>query len=160
MKLIPASIQDIEQVVCFEYAMLQEMVSYGGHSLADGRRVKEWLRECVKQDLQQADSLVLLAITEGKDAHPVGVVVACPMHIEEVFQPKKVLHIHAVYVTPERRREGIGHSLVEATLAWAREKGCVEVELNTLTNNPARHLYEHFGFHEFQVEMRYGLKSI
>jgi len=70
-----------------------------------------------------------------------------------VFEPKQILHIHAVYLLEAHRRKGIGQALLEAILDWGQKSDCVEAELNTLVRNPARSLYEKLGFSEFEIKM-------
>ena len=46
-----------------------------------------------------------------------------------VFEPKKLLHISSLYVTPEHRGKGIGTRILPELLNWGRGNGCSEVEL-------------------------------
>lgn len=56
-------------------------------------------------------------------------------------------YVEELYVVPERRGEGIGRALLEATIAAAREAGATHIELNTgETDTAARALYESSGF--------------
>ena len=56
-------------------------------------------------------------------------------------------HLHQVWVAPSARGLGGGQRLVEAVIAWAREKGAAQLELGvTLGDTPARRLYERLGF--------------
>ena len=49
-------------------------------------------------------------------------------------------------VCPRHRREGIGAALFEAAVAWARERGCSMMNLETQNNNvPACRLYASYG---------------
>ena len=70
-----------------------------------------------------------------------------------VFEPKKILHIHSVYVLQSHRRKGVGLALIEALLKWGREHSCIEAELDTLIENPARTLYQTLGFKAFEMKM-------
>ncbi len=57
--------------------------------------------------------------------------------------------VKRLYVRPEARREGIAAKLMEGIIASARECGCNELVLDTLTSmTPARNLYARFGFEE------------
>jgi ribosomal protein S18 acetylase RimI-like enzyme len=56
-------------------------------------------------------------------------------------------YLQELYVAPERRRQGIGRALLEATMAAAREAGAAGIDLNTgATDTEARALYESAGF--------------
>jgi GNAT superfamily N-acetyltransferase len=52
----------------------------------------------------------------------------------------------AIAVVPSKRGHGIGEELLEALLAKAREAGYPALSLNVEPGNPARKLYERFGF--------------
>jgi ribosomal protein S18 acetylase RimI-like enzyme len=50
-------------------------------------------------------------------------------------------------VAAEHRRQGIGRTLLEAAVEWARESGIRKLELHVFPHNePAIRLYEQFGF--------------
>jgi ribosomal protein S18 acetylase RimI-like enzyme len=54
-----------------------------------------------------------------------------------------------LWVDPAVRRAGLGLRLIEAIVAWARERGMVALELSVTTNNPAAAaLYARAGFVE------------
>lgn len=56
-------------------------------------------------------------------------------------------YIAELYVVAGSRRQGLGSALMEAMLAFARERGCRWVELGTDENDHDAHrLYERFGF--------------
>ena len=69
------------------------------------------------------------------------------------FAPKKTLHISVVYVVPLLRRGGIGGRLIAKLLEWGRAAGCELCDLNVLSGNPARSLYERCGFSASEVKM-------
>lgn len=57
------------------------------------------------------------------------------------------VYLEELYVVPERRGEGIGRALLEATMAVARADGADHIDLNTgETDTAARGLYESAGF--------------
>jgi GNAT superfamily N-acetyltransferase len=145
---------DIDVIVWFVDAMLQDMASYGGHPLVEARRRDRLLRAHVDACLVDADHLLLLAVPGGAGSEPLGLVEASVTGLDELLRPKRVLHIHALYVEPGHRRQGVGRALLEAALAWGKERGCQEAALNALIGNPASHLYRATGFQAFQVEMR------
>jgi ribosomal protein S18 acetylase RimI-like enzyme len=56
-------------------------------------------------------------------------------------------YLEELYVVPERRRQGIGRALLEASINAARESGANHFELTTgETDTEARALYESRGF--------------
>jgi ribosomal protein S18 acetylase RimI-like enzyme len=56
-------------------------------------------------------------------------------------------YLQELYVAPERRGEGLGRALMEATIEVAREAGAQSIDLNTgETDAGARALYEKLGF--------------
>ena len=56
-------------------------------------------------------------------------------------------HLQELYVVPDRRGEGIGRALLEATIAKAREAGADGIDLATGEGDKAaRALYESAGF--------------
>ncbi len=58
-----------------------------------------------------------------------------------------VVWVVSMWVAPEGRRRGTGRLLLEACVAWARERQASEARLwVTLGNEPARALYEAAGF--------------
>jgi GNAT superfamily N-acetyltransferase len=58
-----------------------------------------------------------------------------------------VVYLEELYVVPDRRGEGLGRALMEATIAAAREAGAEWIELGTSTGDvAARGLYESAGF--------------
>jgi ribosomal protein S18 acetylase RimI-like enzyme len=56
-------------------------------------------------------------------------------------------YLAELYVVPDRRGQGLGRALMEAAIAFARERGADYMELNTSEDDvAARKLYERFGF--------------
>ncbi len=66
-----------------------------------------------------------------------------------------ICHLEALYVVPERRRQGHGRRLMEFALQVARKRGATMAELaTTLDDAAARALYESFGFTNFEKTRR------
>lgn len=54
-----------------------------------------------------------------------------------------------IVTSPQHRRQGFGAALVESLLHWAKAKGAEQATLQVVRENqPARALYENFGFKE------------
>lgn len=59
----------------------------------------------------------------------------------------ETVEIGGMWVSPEKRRSGIGDDLLRAVCGWARERGAGRAGLWVrAANNPARLLYEGAGF--------------
>lgn len=66
---------------------------------------------------------------------------------EYLLTGQPMVYLEELYVVPERRSEGHGLALMEASMAAARERGATTMELGTATNDrDARRLYEGLGF--------------
>ncbi|EKX42676.1 hypothetical protein GUITHDRAFT_153512 [Guillardia theta CCMP2712] len=57
-------------------------------------------------------------------------------------------YIEMMSVLPEMRGQGIGTRLLQFCETWARERGAHKLTLGVVARNPAKHLYERFGFVE------------
>ena len=70
----------------------------------------------------------------------------------------KVLHrakVVGMYVVPEATGQGVGAQLLQALLAHCRAEGLESLVLTvTDSNEPARRLYERWGFRSFGIEPR------
>lgn len=157
MKLRAATIRDTDFVVDLIKAMLQDMVSYGGHALNEEGKIDLQLRTYFRDISKKENHIFLLAISEKTEKEPMGLIETSVISSSAIFQPKSILHIHSIYVEPGHRREGIGQSLLKAALEWGRGKGCAEPELSVLARNPANKFYEDAGFEVFESEMRLEL---
>jgi GNAT superfamily N-acetyltransferase len=89
--------------------------------------------------LDAEDAATFLAVAEGRD---VGLVVGAPYR-----GLAGALGLFAMWVEPGVRGRGLGVILVEALLAWARERGHTRVVLDVADQNaPAVALYSRMGF--------------
>jgi ribosomal protein S18 acetylase RimI-like enzyme len=157
MRIRNADRLDVEVAVEFMLAMLDEMASVEGHPLAERGQVSAWLRERITSAIHAPDHLLLVAETSSSEPQTIGVVEASITELHAVFAPKRVLHIHAIYVQPSHRRQGIARSLMVEAMQRGKLMDCEEVALNTLVGNPARRLYESMGFQVFELDMRKSL---
>jgi RimJ/RimL family protein N-acetyltransferase len=104
-----------------------------GRTIGDERRYLRSVR-------RQVDAAVFVADDEGaivgrlsvaRDPHPSS------SHVADL----------GLMVAASHRRRGIGRSLLDAAVTWARRAGIRKLELHVFTwNEPAIKLYEGFGF--------------
>jgi ribosomal protein S18 acetylase RimI-like enzyme len=155
MQIRKLSSQEIEIVIKYLQAMLDDMTSFGGAVFQESDSGSTWLRDRVQSQIDSPDHLFLGV--EAASGQLIGILEASIAHLPAVFLPKSSLHIQAIYVVPEYRRSGVARSLMEAAFNWGRDQGCTEVDLHVLQNSPAKSLYECLGFKAFQIEMRRDL---
>ncbi|MET0305839.1 MAG: GNAT family N-acetyltransferase [Solirubrobacterales bacterium] len=100
----------------------------------------EILTERVRE-LIAAGVIVVLLAGDGPDG------LAQFRFLRSVWSEGLDLYLEELYVAPEQRGNGIGHALLEATMATGREAGATRIDLNTgETDTAARGLYESAGF--------------
>jgi len=131
--------------------MVTDMAIYGGYAPATEDEAWEKLSISLTTELQRETSKYLIAESENGDR--IGVAGAELKTLGAAFAPKKMLHISVVYVVPSLRRSGIGGKLIAHILDWGRTVGIQQCDLNVLSRNPARSLYEKLGFSVVEVKM-------
>ncbi|HMO77498.1 MAG TPA: GNAT family N-acetyltransferase [Sphingopyxis sp.] len=86
--------------------------------------------------LAEPGHLMLLALVSGE------VVGQCAAVIHRHPDKPAELYIDEVGVCPRFQRRGIARGMMDAMIAWGRERGCEEAWVGTETDNvPARALY-------------------
>jgi putative acetyltransferase len=92
--------------------------------------------------LDDGPALILVARDGGR---PVGV--AYLSFVSSLERGGRICWLEELYVLPERRGQGIGSRLVQATLDVARERACLSTELEVESSHArAAHLYRRAGF--------------
>ena len=138
-------------------AMVEEIESMGGHRIARDEAIWAALPDRIAKHMSNTDDQLYL-IAEAEDAATnQGFAEANSFSLGGAFEPKKMLHISCVFVYPEHRGKGVGGGLITEVLNWGRRSGCTSCELNVLSGNSARRLYEKKGFAEFQSQMTLDL---
>jgi GNAT superfamily N-acetyltransferase len=171
-----ATQHDFTTIIRFVQAMLSEMHTLSHCELAD--QAEAWLdfERRILRTLNRAenygpaypcaaDHLVEIAVMINGDKpsgakSPMGVIEASLRHPVPTFRPMQTLTIHALYVLPPCRRQGVGTALLRAALNWGRQHHCLRAELCALPRNPARRLYQELGFTIHGLEMRKELTSV
>lgn len=93
--------------------------------------------------LDQTRSLYLVALVDGK------VVGGCG--IAQFADDENVCELRKLFLLPESRGLGLGKTLTESCLTYAKSKGYLQCYLDTLSNmKPAISLYERLGFEHLE----------
>jgi aminoglycoside 6'-N-acetyltransferase I len=60
-------------------------------------------------------------------------------------------YVEGIYVKAEYRDRGVGAALIQYAEQWAHDRGCIELALDALLDNPASHkFYAKVGFREVE----------
>ena len=95
----------------------------------------------------QATGLICVAAAQGRLVGMAG------LYREDRAKTRHSGTIWGVYVTPDWRGLHIAEALIEACLAWGRERGIVVAKLGVITANaPAIRCYTRCGFTVFGIE--------
>lgn len=119
---------------------------------------QQWLDVdlCFQEFAQELDNLpgaygapmgcLLLACEEDQHAGVIGIRSLAIDGAVDLCEMKRL------YVRPPWRGDGVGRTLSEAAMGWARQAGYARICLDTLENlSEARALYTSQGFHEIEA---------
>jgi GNAT superfamily N-acetyltransferase len=129
---------EVEFIAQMIRQMVTEMVSYGGHAPATDDEAWEKLSMALSTELQGENSKYVIAEAENGDR--VGVAGA-------------ELRTLGAALAPSPRRSGIGGKLIARILDWGRTVRIEQCDLNVLSRNPAKSLYDKLGFSVVEVKM-------
>lgn len=74
---------------------------------------------------------------------------------KDYLKHEKYAHLGFMYVKPEHRGKGVNQLILDALLAWARERNLTEIRLEVYSENTsAIRAYEKAGFAPHLLEMR------
>ena len=119
--------------------------------LAAGDHAERGYASFLRSQLQDDDAVVLVAEIDGRI---VGYVYAGlePMSWKELRGPAGF--IHDVMVEGDEQGAGAGSALIDAAIAWLRDRGAPRVMLWTAERNDgAQRLFQRLGFRRTMVEM-------
>lgn len=154
MNIRKATKTDKNILIEFLQAMLVEISKTGGDSISEDNLLFPWLNGRIENGLNNPNILYLMAESDSGTGSFLGFGEASIKNITIPYQEKKIVHIHAIYIKPEYRKQGIGKRLIEEIMKWGRENHCSEIELGVLFNNSAQSLYQNLGFQITKLEMR------
>ncbi len=90
----------------------------------------------------RGEAQVFFATHDGRVAGAAAFSIVDEYRVTVLNQPRG--WVNSVYVLPEFRRRGVARRLMEAGIAWLRERGCVKVRLRT--SDEGEPLYAALGF--------------
>lgn len=131
------SIKERENVIDFLFSNLQEY----GDPRAD-------IEKCLEYALEETTSFGGFIVVSYLENEMSGVVIVNQTGMKD-YIPENIL----VYIATDKnhRGKGIGKTLMQKTIEMAEGNIALHVE----PENPARFLYEKFGFSSKYIEMRY-----
>lgn len=158
-EMAPAPLH-IARVEALTTERLEEVLAIQNEFLADKRcccccSITETLSELAERYAQFPELLPLAAVALGADTDkPIGFVRMSVHGIGERPFWDNALHelapgeayIETMAVSAGNRGQGAGLKMLEFCERTARERGATKLTLGVLNGNPARRLYERFGF--------------
>jgi ribosomal protein S18 acetylase RimI-like enzyme len=100
--------------------------------------------ELTEEQLASTSQVMLVAV---RGEHIVGILRCIEQRGHRLLRPARYAHIGTVYVVPSARRQGVLRSLLDAAIAWCRERGLKEIRLQNAIDNPlAMAAWESLGF--------------
>jgi ribosomal protein S18 acetylase RimI-like enzyme len=138
-----ATTQDHAAVVALRLALLREHADNPIH----GRLrpdAPERARRLFAAQLRSNDEVIFLAERGGE---VVGVLRCVQMAGIPLLTPALYGYVSSVYVIPAARRRGVLRSMLDAAVAWCRERGITELRLHNAAESPvANAAWEALGF--------------
>jgi ribosomal protein S18 acetylase RimI-like enzyme len=127
-------------------AIVEVLDSYAREAVAGARPLAADVRARLPGALREHPTALPFLAFAGQD--PVGVAV-CFLGLS-TFHARPLLNVHDLAVVPAWRGRGVGRALLEAVEAEAVRRGCCRLTLEVQDDNePARRLYERFGFTDY-----------
>ncbi|EPE96191.1 N-acetyltransferase [Rhizobium grahamii] len=125
--------------------------------ISTGPRTTELYSRYLKDQLGKPDALVLVAIQAGAACGYTFAVLEGHNYMA-LRGPAGV--IHDIFVDANRRRQGVGRTLLDATVSELKHRGATQVVLSTAYRNEAgRRLFAAAGFRPTMVEMTLQLSE-
>ena len=149
-----AAPQEAPVITAFLRKMVNAIAAVGAPVPVHDEKKWQDIQVNIKAAIEHDERIYLLAEQCGEEKKPVGFIVASIFSLPVVYEPKKILHVHSLYVVDSERRKGIATQMLKGMLAYGKEKKCTEAELDTLVANPARGLFENLGFAVSEHNMR------
>lgn len=129
-------------------AIVEVLDLHARDPVSGGEPLSVEVRAELVQALQDHPAALVLLAFSGTRAAGIAV---CFFALS-TFQARPLLHIQDLAVIPDYRGQGVGRALLEAVEEQALDHGCCKLTLDVQDDNqPARALYERFGFTDYVV---------
>jgi len=148
-----AAAEDASLITDLIKKMIVDMESYGGYPVNTSPGVWDSLESNVRANCLRQEYMYLIAEHPLHHAEVYGMAAANLESLEDIFISQKRLHISALYTTPTARRQGVARQMLQRLFQWGQQLNVKEIDLNVLVANPARNLYEQFGFKPREISM-------
>ena len=115
-----------------------------------------WIQKC----LRARQKMILIAEDkEGICAYSILAIETVPKKNQKYFTYRKKSVLAHLYVTSQKRHQGIGEKLLAYTLEFSKKQGVDFIELDCyIGNTKADKLYKKLGFKDIFVRKRFKIK--
>ena len=132
VRVRPATMADAERIAELRLALLGEHRSHAIYSRlrrdAPARAIE------LTEEQMTSDREAMFVATRGERL--VGMIRCIDQRGHRLLRPSRFALISTVYVEPAFRRQGVLRSLMDAAIAWSRERGLTEMRLQNAIDNP------------------------
>ncbi len=132
VRVRPATLADAERIAELRLALFGEHRSNALYSRVRrdaASRAVDLTREQLASDRE-----AMFVATKGDRI--IGMIRCIDQRGHRLLRPSRFALISTVYVEPAVRRQGVLRSLMEAAIAWSRERGLTEMRLQNAADNP------------------------
>jgi len=127
MDIREAELDDIERLLEVE----QEIVKYE-RPFAPNLREDPIHYYDLEDLIRREDAQVIVATSQRKI---VGSGYALIKNSKPYFEPDKFIYLGFMYVSPDYRGQGINGKIIDRLIAWAKQKGITELQLEVYAEN-------------------------
>jgi ribosomal protein S18 acetylase RimI-like enzyme len=132
VRVRPATLADAERIAELRLALLGEHKANAIYS----RVRRDPMPRALDLTREQLASEQQVTFVATKGERIVGMLRCTDQRGHRLLRPTRYAMIGTVYVEPGVRRRGVLRSLLDAAVAWSRERGLTEMRLQNAIDNP------------------------
>lgn len=132
VRVRPAALADAERIATLRLALLAEHKSNAVYA----RMRRDAPARAIELTEEQLTSECEAIFVATRKDRIVGMIRCIDQRGHRLLRPSRFALISTVYVEPRFRRQGILRSLMDAAVAWTRERGLNEMRLQNAIDNP------------------------